>query len=135
MKKYIKTLIFIFITCIAIHARVNAQTTWHLSQSVGNVDFYYSITTCNDDSVVFLKFVNNNSGNVAITWKEVFDTQYESGVTGFFGPKQMTLPPGITEQSSCSATTCTNCLITKDKVNPGYRANIYSFSFADISVN
>jgi hypothetical protein len=135
MKKYIKSLIFIFITFIAINARVNAQTTWHLSQSVGNVDFYYSITTCNADSAVLLKFVNNNSGSVTVTWKEVFETQYGSGLPGYFGTKQMTLAPGITEQANCSSTTCAKCLITADRVNPGYMAKIYSFSFADITVN
>ena len=135
MKKNIKSLIFIFITAIALNAKVHAQTTWHLSQSVGNVDFYYSISACNADTVVLLKFVNNNSGNVTVTWKEVFETQFGSGIVGYYGPKQMILVPGTTEQTNCSSSDLPDCIILPTEVHPTYVAQIRNFGFADITVN
>jgi hypothetical protein len=136
MKKYIKALMLIFIIAIAVNAKVYAQTTWQLSQTKGNVEFYYSMSTCNDNNtVVLLKFVNKNKTNVTVKWKEVFETQFGAGVEGVFGVKEMTLVPGTTEQTNCSSTLNPKCIVRGDQVHPAYIAKIQKFNFAEIIVN
>jgi len=135
MKKYIKALMLIFIIAIALNAKVHAQAAWRLSQSKGNVDFYYSISTCNADTVVLLKFVNKNSVSVKVGWKEVFETQYGKGMAGYSGAKQMTIAPGVTEETNCLSASKPDCIIRSDEVHPAYIARIRNFSFAEITVN
>jgi hypothetical protein len=135
MKKYIKALMLIFIIAIALNAKVYAQTTWQLSQTKGNVEFYYSMSTCNDNTVVLLKFVNKNKSNVTVKWKEVFETQFGAGIVGVLGAKEMTLVPGTTEQTNCSSTINPKCIVRGDQVHPAYIAKIQKFSFSEIIVN
>jgi hypothetical protein len=135
MKKYIKALMLIFIIAIAVNAKVYAQTTWQLSQTKGNVEFYYSMSTCNDNTVVLLKFVNKNKSSVTVKWKEVFETQFGAGVVGVFGEKQLTLVPGTTEQTNCSSTLNPKCIVRGDQVHPAYIAKIQKFNFSEIIVN
>ncbi len=136
MKTKIKLLYLIALAIMtAASEKTNAQTLWTLSQTVSNVDFYYSMNVCASDTVVFLKFENNNTGNVTITWDEVFETQAGPGIVGFYGPKVLTLAPGITEQVDCVATIYPDCLILTSEVSPAYPAVILSFGFANVTVN
>ena len=126
---------FIAFASILWVGNAQAQTQWTLGQSTGNVEFYYSITACGADSVVFLKFVNSNNTGVKVTWNEVFDTQEEAGAKGYFGPKTLVLQPGTTEQSDCSSVDCPDCLILPTEVSPAYPANIRHFAFSDVTVH
>src|SRR5687767_12988572 len=65
---------------------------WVLYASVRNVDFYYRIGECTGKKVVFLKFNNRNSQKVKVSWKEVFNTQFEVQKEGFRGTKHLMLP-------------------------------------------
>lgn len=125
----------ILFTMLGISASLKAQITWNYSQSVHNVDFYYCISTCGDEKVVFLKFVNNNAQNVSAGWKEIFSTQTEQGVPGYKGRKQVTLSPGITMQTDCESSSCTSCIARAKEEVPLYPAIINAFEFSDINVN
>lgn len=119
----------------AMSEKAQAQVTWTLSQTVNNVDFYYSIQTCGTDTVVFLKFENNNSNSVSITWNEVFETQYGAGQPRWDGlQQQLTLSSGITLQNDCVDVTTPQCLISPFEVSAAYPASVYSFAFAAITV-
>jgi hypothetical protein len=133
-KQIIKMFLVAAFTAVAgFNYDARAQVAWTLSQSVGNVDCYYSITQCGSDNVVFLKFVNNNSGSATISWNEVFTTQagtgQQSGVT-----KQLTLAPGTTMQIDCADSSHPECLIGPADITVTYLAVISDFNFSNISV-
>lgn len=134
-----KTKIITVLACITVLMLraiepANAQVAWTFSQTVNSVEFYYSIQECDGDNVVFLKFVNNNSGIVTANWTEVFDTQAGPGQVGHFGQRQMLLAPGVTAQTDCSAITCPECLIVCEEMMTTYKALINGFSLDDITV-
>jgi hypothetical protein len=125
---------FILIVFLALSGSSHAQSPWVLSQSKGNVELYYRIDVCGADSVVFLKFVNNNPAVVTVHWKELFDTQLEAGAAGFSGAKTLVLPPGVTEGNDCSQNTLPDCVILPAEVSPAYQAQIRGFAFTDIVI-
>lgn len=48
------------------------QDDWQLAASKEGVEAYYRISTCNNESVVFLKFVNTTDQAVTISWHEEY---------------------------------------------------------------
>jgi hypothetical protein len=46
------------------------QTEWTFHLEMDGVKAYSRIAKCNEESVVFLKFVNSNSGDVTVSWDE-----------------------------------------------------------------
>src|SRR5688572_12177354 len=62
---------------------VNQTPEWTLYTTVRNVDFYYRIADCSGRKVVLMKFNNRNAQRVKVTWKEVFNTQFEAQKEGF----------------------------------------------------
>lgn len=125
---------FVVVALSIVTLKSQAQTNWTLDQTVGGVEFYHQITQCNGYTVVFLKFNNTTGHNVSISWKEVFDTQVETGVLGWRGPKQMILIPGTTLRDNCTDTNHPECLIVPLDVSPAYPALIRAFAFANITV-
>lgn len=108
-------------------------SSWTLDTTVNNVECYYRIETCNGATTVFLRFHNKNAGNVKISWEEIFTTQYEKAVPGFFGSKELVLQPGYTPEYNCNLTH--NVLVIKyDRVNPAYPAEVSEFKFSNLSV-
>ena len=107
---------------------------WVLYASVRNVDFYYRIGECTGKKVVFLKFNNRNTQKVKVSWKEVFNTQFEVQKEGFRGTKHLMLPIGETAQSDCSNLRIKELLVLPGHVNPSYNADIKKFHFKNISV-
>jgi hypothetical protein len=109
---------------------------WQLDATVGGVQFYHAITTCNNKKVVFLKFNNRNNSAVKLSWKEVFELQQDSErVENLLGQKHLTLQPGELFQSSC-ADQKQKVLLTPrvQQVTPVDRGDIVKFSFKEIKV-
>jgi hypothetical protein len=136
MKKKNKFLLIIVfaIAALAIGKTGNAQTPWVLAQSVSNVNFYYQLSDCGGDEVVFLKFENNNPGTVTVTWDELFDTQGGTAQPGQWGTLHKTLPTGTTQQADCTDSTCAECLITPEKMMQTYKAVASGFAYSNITV-
>ena len=108
---------------------------WVLSQSNGNVDFYYKIDVCNGQKAVFLKFVNKNSYKVSVTWEEVYsDRKSGKNFENFSGDKQLTISPNATLQASCNGTECNECLILSSMVSPMQVVDVQQFEFKNITV-
>lgn len=54
------------------------QEDWLLQSSIDGVEVYSRIADCDDESVVFLKFINSNDQTVSISWDEEFTFEGES---------------------------------------------------------
>lgn len=109
---------------------------WQLDATVGGVQFYHALTTCNGKKVVFLKFNNRNSGAVKVSWKEVFVLQQNATkVDDLLGQKQLTVQPGETFQSNCAEQKQRELLTPRvQQVTPVDKGEIIKFSFKDIKV-
>lgn len=107
---------------------------WRLDKTVSGVEFYYAITTCNKENVVFLKMNNKNSYPVEVSWKEVFQTQLEKNKEGFAGTKKIALSPGETFESECNNIHQPLLVVMAGQISPTYVAIVSAFSFKDISV-
>lgn len=112
---------------------LNVDSTWTLDTTVSDVQCYYKIVSCNDRSVVLLRFNNQNDGAVKITWQEEFKTQLNDNEPGFYGPKELTLNPGESDEYDCSSDN--SCVIRHSQVQPTYPAEISGFRFIEINVN
>ena len=112
-----------------------SKRNWILDKSIDNVDFYYSITTCNGESVVFLKFDNKNTYDVKISWEESFiTTQVKEKRNGFNGVKNLVLHRGITAQEDCENIRYKECFILPVQVNPAYKPIVEVFEYKSIQV-
>ncbi len=109
---------------------------WQLSATLGGVQFYHAIATCNGKKVVFLKFNNQNPSTVTIAWKEAFTLQQNSEKgEDMPGQKQLTLPPGVLSQLGCADQKQMELLTPRvQQVTPVDRGEIVKFSFKDIKV-
>lgn len=107
---------------------------WQLDKTVGGVEFYFAISTCNKENVVFLKMNNKNNYPVEVSWKEVFQTQLEKNKEGFAGTKKITISPGETFESDCNTIQQPLLIVLAGQISPTYIATISGFSFKDISV-
>jgi hypothetical protein len=114
--------------------QADPQPGWVLYASVRNVDFYYRIGECTGKKVVFLRFNNRNTQKVKVSWKEVFNTQFEVQKEGFRGTKHLMLPVGETAQSDCSNLKVKELVVLPSHVNPSYNAEIKKFHFKSINV-
>lgn len=108
---------------------------WVLDKTVSNVDFYHSITICNGKPVVFLKFINRNTGKVKVGWKEIFVTRTKARVLGFNGKKELLLAPGTTTPADCTDASNKKIVIHGGDVDPMSVVEITNFIFQDISVD
>ena len=116
-------------------AKQNFDVDWQLDATVSGVQFYHSITGCNGKKVVFLKFVNTNTYQVKIAWKEVFATQADPKIEGYMGQKKLLLPPGETSETDCANSRHKECLILPSQVTPTYNADILKFEYKEITVS
>lgn len=109
---------------------------WQLDATVGGVQFYHAITTCNGKKVVFLKFNNRNSSAVNVSWKEVFVLQQNATkVDDLLGQKKLTVQPGETLQSNCAEQKQRELLTPRvQQVTPVDKGEIVKFSFKNIKV-
>ena len=109
---------------------------WQLDATIGGVQFYHAITTCNGKKVVFLKFDNRNNSAVKVSWKEVFVLQQSATkVEDLLGRKQLTVQPGETFQSNCTEQKQQELLTPRvQQVTPVDKGEIVKFSFKDIKV-
>lgn len=108
---------------------------WVFHSEVSGVKIYYQISSCENQSVVYLKFDNTNKRPVRIAWKEIFTTkQISEEQEGYLGQKQLTLSPGITSQSDCSPIKVKECVTLAQQALPTYKADILKFNLKDISV-
>lgn len=108
---------------------------WTLATEKSGVKAYYRITICGDDQVIYLRFVNSNSGAVQVSWK---------GEVQFTGEA---VPRSIKEENSSltlqngeiSGTTCTNPanaeLVVKPTVSPVVNMEAYFFQQLTITQN
>lgn len=108
---------------------------WVYDKTIGKVEFYHRIAECQGQKAVFLKFVNKNTSDVLVSWKEVFSTQKEAQVEGYKGKKALTIKPGENFPASCHDESFRELVILPLQVSPAYLAEIKQFSFKDISVN
>ena len=111
---------------------VNPADEWVFSTEKDGVKAYYRISTCGDDQVVYLRFVNANTGAVTISWND------EIQFTGEPSPRTLKAEnSAITIQSGETAgTTCVNPavpeLVVKPTVSP--IVNIESYSFQQLTI-
>lgn len=108
---------------------------WVLATEKTGVKAYYRITTCGEDQVIYLRFVNSNTGAVQVSWK---------GEIQFSGESQ---PRSIKEQSSSltiqngevSGTSCINPviaeLVVKQELSPVVNMEAYFFQQLTITQN
>ena len=106
---------------------------WKLDATVKGVQFYHAVSDCSGRQVAFLKFVNNNSYAVNVSWKESVKTQLRTEENLLRGGQQLSLPPGETLADNCSAN-CKACMLVSEAIDPTYVAQIVSYSFKNISV-
>jgi len=52
-----------------------AKLTTSGKNIIEGVEFFYTLTSCNDESYVLIKVINNNSVDVNISWIDAFFTQ------------------------------------------------------------
>ncbi len=110
------------------------SVTWILDKTVSQVDFYYTFKECDGQKTVFLKFNNNNSFPVKISWTEVFSTQLEKGKQGAAGQKSIVIPPGISSYSDCSNNSHKEYVTSPSQVSPTYVAVISKFEYRNVTV-
>jgi hypothetical protein len=108
---------------------------WVLATEKSGVKAYYRITTCGEDQVIYLRFVNNNLGAAQVSWK---------GEIRFSGESQ---PRSIKEQISSltiqngeiSGTSCINPaiaeLVVKQELSPVVNMEAYLFQQLTITLN
>jgi hypothetical protein len=108
---------------------------WTPAVEKDGVKAYYRITTCGEDQVIYLRFVNSNAGAVRVSWK---------GEVQFTGEA---VPRSIKEENSSltlqngeiSGTTCTNPanaeLVVKPTVSPVVNMEAYFFQQLTITQN
>ncbi len=108
---------------------------WTLATEKSGVKAYYRITTCGEDQVIYLRFVNSNPGAVQVSWK---------GEIQFTGEPT---PRSIKEENSnltlengeVSGTTCINPanaeLVVKPVVSPVVNMEAYFFQQLTITQN
>jgi hypothetical protein len=113
----------------------DSKDGWVLDKTVSNVDFYYRIATCNNESVVFLKLENRNDFPAKVSWEEVYATrQVPEKRNGKNGVKTMLLPAGITVQDNCENIVHRECIILPDEVSSSYKAIVDAFEFTSVRV-
>ena len=111
-----------------------SQNGYTLGTTAGNVDCYYSLTSCNGKTVVMLRFDNRNTAPVTISWQELFNTkQVPKSMPGFMN-KQVSLAPGISEALNCEDQNHKEYISGEADVNRAYRAEITGFKFGQVSV-
>ncbi len=107
---------------------------WQLETTVNGVEFYYAISKCNTENVVFLKMKNKNNYNVQVSWKEVFQTQLEKNKeTGV--EKKITILPGETFESDCTNIVHPELVIFSSQINPTYIVSISKFNYKNIMIS
>ncbi|PVD49476.1 hypothetical protein DC498_24730 [Terrimonas sp.] len=107
---------------------------WQLETTVNGVEFYYAISKCNTESVVFLKMKNKNNYNVQVSWQEVFQTQLEKNKeTGT--EKKVTILPGETFESDCANISHPELVIFSSQINPTYVVSISKFNYKNIKIS
>lgn len=131
--------IFLFLCNLVFaqkHEKLPDKTgSWIFDKTVDNVEFYYQIVDCMGQKVVFLKFVNRNTRNVKISWKESFDTQTKKQVEGFRGRKQLVIGNGETSQTGCTDRRFRECLVLPEDADPTSIVQIVKFSYKEITVS
>ncbi|MFT3705755.1 MAG: hypothetical protein QM802_25525 [Agriterribacter sp.] len=143
--QYLATCSFVMLTIMSSFTSVkktsdntiiqNTALNWQLDKTVAGVDFFYAISSCNGDNVVFLKMNNKNQYSVEVSWKEVFQTQLAKDKEGLAGAKKIVLAKGETLESDCDHPTQPSLLIHSSQVDPTYVVTISKFNYKDVSVN
>lgn len=113
------------------HAAIDS--TWTLQSSKDNVDCYYKIVNCNDQTTVLLAFDNKNSSKVKISWIELFTTQYDTEIEGMAGAKELILSPGNSNTYSCTDDD-NAAIIQSYEVSPAYLAKVSAFKFGSLTI-
>lgn len=119
-------------TTNTVRTVVNPADEWVFSTEKEGVKAYYKISTCGDDQVVYLRFVNANAGAVSVSWKDEIQFAGEpSPRTLKAESTAITIQPGET-----TGTTCVNPavpeLVVKPTVSP--IVNIESYSFQQLTI-
>jgi len=126
--------LFFSITPFFVHAQQKSIENWHLDATVNGVQFYHSLAPCSGKNVVFLKMKNTNHYKVDISWKEVFDTQFETGVEGYSGQKKISLNAGESAETNCTNAAQKKLIIQPEQVNPTYVPEVSNFKYKAITV-
>ena len=134
MKKNKSFLIFALLLCCLLSLKLKAQTSWIADQTTGGISFYHRFSICNGDSVVLLKFINTTERALVVRWNELFNTQLETGISGWRGIKQLVLQPGVTSSENCDELLFPACVIKRTDISPAYKASFISFSFTNIII-
>ena len=122
-------------TASALTQNKLAELKWQLDKTISGVEFFYAISSCGGQDVVFLKMKNNNNYSVEISWKEVFQTQLAKEKEAFTGGKKIVLPPGELLESDCTHPANPSLLTRSSQVDPTYVVTISKFNYKDILVN
>lgn len=109
-----------------------AAEEWILSTEKDGVKAYYRITTCGEDQVIYLRFVNSNAGAVQISWR---------GEIQFTGEEK---PRSIQEENTSltlqkgevSGTSCINPAIAELVVKPQHApiVNMEAYFFHQLTI-
>lgn len=115
-----------------VRTTINPADEWVLSTEKDGIKAYYKISTCGDDQVVYLRFVNANAGAVTVSWKDEIQFAGEpSPRTLKEESTKITIQPG-----ESAGTTCVNPsvpeLVVKPTVSP--IVNIESYSFQQLTI-
>lgn len=139
-----KRLLFFFVVAITLHnvafanqskALPSNNDAWVLDTVIQNVSFYHQLVSCNGKNAVLLKFVNNSTTSVKVSWKEACQTlQNTNEIESFSGLKELVIPTGTTEASNCNDTANKKCIISAFDVHPAFIADITSFKFINPTV-
>lgn len=105
---------------------------WTLAVEKSGVKAYYQITTCGDDQVIYLRFVNSNAGAVQVSWKgEVQFTGEPITRAVKEGNSTLTIQNG-----EVSGTSCTNPIIAELVVKPTQSpvVNMEAYFFQQLTI-
>lgn len=112
---------------------MSIDSTWTLDTTIMDVKFYHKIVECDSMNTVYLRFDNQNSSDVVISWSDEFKTQFFDQQSGMAGTKEITIPAGLTQNLDCNSEDA-NCIIHCNQVDPSYSAIIYSYKFINPTV-
>ncbi|WP_205502485.1 hypothetical protein [Rufibacter psychrotolerans] len=111
------------------------DASWIFHSEAQGVKIYYKIGTCENRSVVFLKFSNTTKKKVELAWKEAYQTsQVPEELESYGQGKRLVLPPGDTSEDDCTQVGIKECITYSEKALPTFKADITRVNFKNVRV-
>lgn len=110
------------------------QVQWQLDTTLNGVQFLHADMTCNGKQVVLLKFNNQNTYPVKISWKESVTDKKNRRHESAAGMKEIRINPGETAASGCGEIQNKQLLVRPEQSVLTHAIRITKFQFRDLIV-